>query len=370
MQGARLTWEQLQHYDPAPNTRGAQARYLCPFCGDSKPRDDRHRSLSVDPKRGVYHCHRCGTSGKIQDARTPTHPRRRVRSQWRPPPEPEPTESLQRAHQWEYMRLRGTPGEDYLRRRGIALRVAERAGVRFCAQFGGGEAVVFPFRDRQGRLLAVQGRYLADGQQKVKTYGAVSRAVFASDKEAWRAPVLAVCEAPIDALSLQMCGVPAFAVGGTGLRRFLLPVLGIGRTVLLAFDADGAGDSAAKEWQGALEPFACQVKRLRPPVGKDWNECLQTQGQQWVQAHLGAFTAQERGASPSCPRCGAPMEWFRTLLDWVCVSCYFYAGGASGGEGDAVAPAGAGYGRCARCGGVLDCSPDGVLYCVECRWAQ
>lgn len=25
MQGARLTWEQLQQYDPAPNTRGAGA---------------------------------------------------------------------------------------------------------------------------------------------------------------------------------------------------------------------------------------------------------------------------------------------------------------------------------------------------------
>ena len=369
MERAVLTWQQLQQYDPKPNTRGTQARYLCPFCGDSKPRDDRHRSLSVDPKRAVYHCHRCGASGKIRDGNRPAHMRRRAPARWTPPPEPEPGETLQRARQWQYLPLRGTPGEAYLRKRGIPLAVARRAGVRYCPQFGGqGEAVVFPFRDRQGRLLAVQGRYIADGAVKVKTYGTVSRSVFVSDKGAWRAPVVAVCEAPIDALSLQVCGLPAMAIGGAGLRRFLLPVLGIGRTVLLAFDADRAGDSAAAEWQGELEPFGCRVRRLRPP-GKDWNEVLQAQGVEWAREHIGAFTEQERGAPPMCPRCGRGMEWFKTLRDWVCPACYYF-GGETDAEHVTAPPAGVGYGRCARCGGVLDCTPDGVLYCVECRFAQ
>lgn len=379
MHGVQLTWQALREYDPAPYRAGGQERYLCPFCGDSKPRDKAHKSLAVNPSTGAYLCHRCGARGKLHNAdaveRSPVLRRRKRKpTRWTPPKPPEPTETLQTATAWEYRPLRGTAGEEYLQGRGIAGDLAHSAGVRYCERFRDAPAVVFPFRtDAGNKLIAVQGRYIVAREPKVRTYGAVTAGVFATPT-AWDAGTVAIAEAPIDALSLHSAGVPSFALGGTALRVWLPPLLA-GRVVLLAFDADSAGDSAAQAWEAELRRFAVKPVRLRPPTRKDWNEELQAHGRDWVTQHIaGVLAGVEPRGTPTagvvCPQCGAGMEFFPTLSDYVCLHCFARYGttAESSQEPQMIQPAGAGYGRCRRCGGVLDVARDGTLFCTQCRW--
>jgi DNA primase len=46
------------------------------------------------------------------------------------------------------------------------------------------------------------------------------------------------------------------------------------RRVVVALDADAAGDRAAAGLAETLASFARSVERLRPRLGKDWNDAL------------------------------------------------------------------------------------------------
>ena len=54
--------------------------------------------------------------------------------------------------------LTGTPGQEYVERRGVSVDVADAAGLMFDRDFGGRPAVVFAMRDRVGRLASLHGR--------------------------------------------------------------------------------------------------------------------------------------------------------------------------------------------------------------------
>lgn len=369
-----LTWQALREYDPQPYRAGGQERYLCPFCGDLKPRDRAHRSFAVNPDTGAYYCHRCRARGKLRNADAPESSpvmrrRKRKPTRWTPAPPPEATQSLHTALRWHYVPLQGTQGAEYAQGRGIPPELAHSAGVRFCERFYDAPAVVFPFRTHTGELIALQGRFVGEHTPKVLSCGRVLAGVF-STPGAWEADPVAIAEAPFDALSLHLAGVPAFALGGTALRDWLCPLLA-GRTVLLAFDADTAGDSAAQEWEAELRRFAVKPVRLRPSAGKDWNEQLQARGREWVaqavQAVLAGVGAERKPDAVLCPQCGAQAEYFPSLADWVCTKCYTMLAGAHTLP-PTPAPAGAGYGRCSRCGGALDVTREGTLFCAQCRW--
>jgi hypothetical protein len=173
--------------------------------------------------------------------------------------------------------------------------VAAAAGVRYAASWFGRAAVLFPVGDRAGALVAVQGRYLAeDAQPKARSAGAAGRGVFAT-AGAWETKPLLLVEAPIDALSLAACGFPALATLGCRLSD-ALPRACAFEEVLVATDADRAGDEAARQWQVALRSRSARVERLRPieAWGKDWNEVLQRAGGAALRAEL----ARAIGAPP------------------------------------------------------------------------
>lgn len=88
-------------------------------------------------------------------------------------------------------------------------------------------------------------------------------------------PALLVTEAPLDALSLAEAGYPAVAVCGTEASAWMHRASAF-RRVLLAFDADEAGDRAADKIAPHLASFGARPQRLRPEGAKDWNEMLQT----------------------------------------------------------------------------------------------
>jgi DNA primase len=92
-------------------------------------------------------------------------------------------------------------------------------------------------------------------------------------------------EAPIDALSLAMCGFPSLALCGTSGPSWLHLACGL-RRVALAFDADEAGDAAAIAIGAQIAPFGARCQRLRPEGFKDWNEWLMERGTEELEIFL------------------------------------------------------------------------------------
>jgi hypothetical protein len=297
-----LSLRELEAFDPQAPDRGRERRFLCPLCGEDKPKNPSHRSLSLNTETGEWVCHRCQASGKIRErweersvadrgARARTELRRRVAV---PPPEPPPTRDAEdtawRKKLAGLVPLTGTPGADYVANRGVPFELARAARVRYhpawehwakdpagrWALQGTSRRIVFPvYAGDQTTLMGIQGRTVADGEigPAKLSGGTISGGVFTTPG-AWDAGTLAIVEAPLDALSLAAVEVPAAAVMGCNLPDWLPRALAF-RRVLVGTDADTAGDHAAKEWTVALRALGARVERLRPEGFKDWNEWLQ-----------------------------------------------------------------------------------------------
>lgn len=312
----RLYLAQLEAGDPrAP--QGTERRFCCPFCGDGKPRNSAHRSLNVNTQTGAFVCQRCKARGKLADfweERPQMNRRDFARQQLQRAtalPAATPTNTPSDEAQAKAQRLtaqlesaqplEGTSGADYLLGRGVSVEVAEAAGVQFCpdwmksAKWRGCAAVIFPIRDRAGEIVAAQGREIG-GAGKF-SLGPKSQGIFAT-AGAFDAKRFIIAEAPIDALSLAVAGFPAVALCGTSGPDWL-PKFCYRRRVLLAFDADDAGDDAARALTPKLESFGAMCQRLRPENGKDWNEVLNVFGRDEIKRQIAAPTwaqVQERSA--------------------------------------------------------------------------
>jgi len=304
---AHFSLADLETNDGRAPRGGRERRFLCPLCGDAKARDAAHRSLAVNTQTGTWLCHRCGERGLLTDNRTERAPqsgRERARAAVAraftlpprdnaPQSQPEATEATWRAW-WETSApLTGngaTTGAAYVAGRGLPADVASAAGVRYSTAFYGRPAVLFPVHDRSGALVAVSGRF-TDGRAnpKTQTAGKKSNGVFATPG-ALVAPLIAVCEAPMDALSLHLCGIPALALIGTNWPEWLPAALAF-RFVLPATDADKAGDDAAAKLQPSLEARGARTLRLRPRGAKDWSELLEQRGAAGLRAYLAPFSA-------------------------------------------------------------------------------
>jgi len=328
-----LTLAELLDFDP----QAPANRCWCPLCGEGKPRDAAHRSLSFDRVSGKWKCFRCNAGGTLREFwREKTGDAKpgadwkagapRARSTLRaafalspttPPPQVLPAQNVspsestpsagastgstpaQWRERWEIaVSLPDTPGAEYLARRGIALEVAQLAGVRFCADWNATPAqetkpeakgkkrramaaVVFPIRAQHGEIVAAQARAIS-GSAKLTAGPKKEGAFFAPvQMKSGRifapldahTPVIAITEAPIDALSLACAGFPALALCGTSGPSWLHIACGL-RRVALALDADEAGDRAATELEKLLVPFGARCTRLIPQDAKDWNEML------------------------------------------------------------------------------------------------
>jgi hypothetical protein len=280
-----LSLAALDAYDPRPAGAGAERRYCCPLEGcRGKPVDRQHQSLCVNVDSGLWVCNRCTARGKLterwtQERRSVQQIRRaRARARFALTPERPPGTAasapllpglLERCRP-----LPGTPGQRYLVDRGIGLGVAVPARVAFCPDVYGRPAVVFPLHGRAGVVVAVNARH-TDGRDDPKTHSVGDRSlgVFATANALAAALPLAVVEGPMDALSLAACGVPAVAIVCTRAPHWLRTAAAF-RRVLVGLDADTEGDKAAAVLRDELAPFAASVERLRPPVGKDWNDAL------------------------------------------------------------------------------------------------
>lgn len=310
-----LTLVAIDAYDP----QGPPTRKWCPLCGDGKPKDAAHRSLSIERTNGLWKCFRCGASGQARELWTekPFPTRQAQRESLRAAfqvkmPSVKPLEAAQSAQlssvesssasnwrtRWEATReLPGTPGATYLAGRGISLEVAQLAAVRWSADWSGHRAVVFPIRARGAEIIAAQARAIRgpakltagpkkDGVFFVPVTMAGGRLCGPLDAGV---PAVILVEAPIDALSLAVCGFPSIALCGTSGPNWLHLACGL-RRIALGFDADEAGERASADIQRLLQPFGARCERLRPESAKDWNEKLIAEGSEelkdWLATRL------------------------------------------------------------------------------------
>ena len=198
---------------------------------------------------------------------------------------------------------RGTPGEAYLSGRGIDAAVAEKCGVRFCADLSSiwkladGDAIkaaglssfyvfgkanlpvlVFPYL-RAGRpvFLKVRSLQSKDEADRAKiprflnTGGAVP--CLWNHDAIQDADQILICEGEIDALSSIMAGHPAVGLPGwTHWKDAWIDAFS-GKDVVLVMDADAAGDkgalSIAKSFIRAGQP---SPRQMLLPAGMDLND--------------------------------------------------------------------------------------------------
>jgi hypothetical protein len=316
----RLSLATIQAHDPNGGRGAADGKhFLCPLpacAGHQNPK--KHRSLSV-AESGVYLCHRCEAKGKLTESQAlqvEHRPAKRLKpikavmsaelnakiEQYRHElgeltasianhiftnietrfetqiprlPEPPNTESAAKLQKLleGCVPILDTPGAVYLERRGIPAEVAHEAGVLYHSAWHGCPSVVFLARDSEGVTVGAQGRAIT-GDAKI-TVGSTSRAggVFAT-RGAGESPMIAITEAPIDALSILVAtGTPAIALFG----KFPPSDLGLrcrNKNILIATDSDDDGNKCSDRLQAELR-FCAGIKRVEWPEGvKDANEML------------------------------------------------------------------------------------------------
>jgi predicted RNA-binding Zn-ribbon protein involved in translation (DUF1610 family) len=305
-----LSLVELETFDSRAARGRSERRFLCPACGMDKPRDAAHRSLAVNARTGAWTCHRCGNKGLLKEFWTQrentqsfaTSRRARTRAALAhafalpersktPASKPDTDDAKIRAAWVAWQRapsVAETPGATYLAGRGANVSLAAQAGVRFSPNFYGQAAVLFPVVNRMGEVVAVSSRFTNPrGDFKTMSIGSKSSGVFVTPG-ALTARLVAVTEAPIDALALAAAGIPAIALIGCSAPAWLLAHLA-SRDVLVATDADTAGDTVADSLMPQAQARGGRVLRLRARGAKDWGEVLEKHGETRLRAFLAAF---------------------------------------------------------------------------------
>ena len=174
------------------------------------------------------------------------------------------------------------------------MSLAEAAGLRFDADWGGRAAVIVGVHDSAGRCTSVHGRYLSTlrGQDKMLTVGPGGGAIAVG--AGWHAEPLVLVEGLFDALSLAQCGYSAVATIGRWAPWW--PEVCAQREVWLGFDGNRPGDEEAARY--ALRLPQARTRRLLPPARcKDWNTALLKLGRSEVTRSL----RQQLGRSDTTP---------------------------------------------------------------------
>lgn len=285
----RLSLAELEVFDQHPYKCGDITRFCCPLCHGSRTMDSSHRSLALDTNTGAWKCHRCGRTGLILEkwSDNPQDIRKQKRqasikknfglsSAGSKPLDPAKVDNLnKRLKEGNLKPIKGSPGEAYLSGRGIPVDLAVDTRCKYSQNWYGDPAVVFPFLGVAGELVSAQGRFIGNRKPKTLDAGNKDHGVFitpgALDGE-W----LVVTEAPIDALTLALAGLPTVALGGLNCPEWLSKIAA-NKTLLIATDADESGEEKTAKLKTEIGAYCGKCYRLRPSR-KDWNEVLTKDG--------------------------------------------------------------------------------------------
>ncbi len=322
--------------------QGARWVGLCPF------HEERTPSFSVDAQEKLYHCFGCGVGGDVikfveekeglgfaeavelladrygvELEREREDPRAEAKRQQRRRLEEllNRTATFYAGYLWEskeggkardYLAARGL-GEEVLRRFGVGyapsawdqvllrgqragFKVEELRGVGLAQRGrGGGEydrfrsRIMFPIRDRRGRVLGFGGRAMRSdqGAKYVNTaetdFFHKSRMLYGIDlaKAAIaRAGHAVVVEGYTDVLALHQAGIEeAVGVMGTAITDEQVAALsGMVEEVVLALDADSAGQEAMLRAQRVAAGRKMRLRVAAMPKGGDPAEMIAAEG--------------------------------------------------------------------------------------------
>ncbi len=317
------------------NKRSGQNLFgLCPFHSEKTP------SFSVSPSRQIYHCFGCGKGGSVinfimeieslsfleavdflarrvgmevpQQEADPMRPKR------------ERLYAINRdAGRFFYAQLsvpHGEPARRYMEKRGIAPGTAKRFGLGYAPESWdslvsalkekgyteremmdaglvrsgkkGGvydtfrNRLMFPVIDVRGNVIGFSGRILGDGEPKYMN--TPETPVFSKSHNLFglnlakksKSGYIILVEGNIDVVSLHQAGFDsAVASLGTSLTPEQARLLSrYTNEIVIAYDADDAGQKAAKRAIGLLEKLEMKVRVLTVQGAKDPDEFIRARG--------------------------------------------------------------------------------------------
>ncbi len=174
---------------------------------------------------------------------------------------------------WEASRPAfGTPAEEYLRCRGIIIQSPKT--IRY---HEGKHCLVALVQTRDGSFSGVQRVYLVTDSRGTWKTGRFSLGPVKGGavRLTPSAESLQICESVEDGLALlEMTGRATWAVPGAGFMQSFKPPPEV-RTLSLCPDHDRAGLEAIEKAHKNLSTPSRKVRRLLPPPGRDWCDCLE-----------------------------------------------------------------------------------------------
>ncbi|MBI2710231.1 MAG: toprim domain-containing protein [Actinobacteria bacterium] len=202
-------------------------------------------------------------------------------------------------------------GEEVLRANRVGADPGGGAAAGLLGPSRWGPAAVFPVLAPDGTAVYVQARPLHPGSGP--KYRNPRSALAANPRLAYTVPVpvrsgvrgsggprpLVVCEGLPDALTAAHLGHAAVGVLGAGAasREAVDRLAGHRGVVLVAFDADAAGDRGAADLVARIVAAGGAACRLRPPDGHDVNDWHRDDGDGLTRAVAAAAAAGRRTRS-------------------------------------------------------------------------
>jgi hypothetical protein len=210
-------------------------------------------------------------------------------------------------------RLR-SQAEEYL-----ALRKIPTAGLMICTAGRYRSRIMIPYRDRQGRLIYYNGRYIGDPGTNLRYLGPPKElgigkgdVLYCRD---W--PSLGekayITEGEMDSISLDLCGLKSVALGGKNMTDAQVAML-VGTNPVLCLDADEAGAEALPRIAQKLQKNKFKtIRYVRPSREyKDWNGLLVAKGPRILAEYI---KSQERDYETVA---GGDWEGTRLGLNGIC----------------------------------------------------
>ncbi len=329
---------------------GKEYMACCPFHNEKTP------SFTVSPQKQFYHCFGCGAHGtaigflmdyermefveaveELASMLGLSVPHEQGAEPAQDHDSPRILEILDKADQYFQQQLREHPAAqkavDYLKQRGLSGELAKRFGLGFappgwhnlCEHYQDPQTrrqllaaglivarqdddfydrfrnrIMFPIRNRRGRVVGFGGRVLEPGDNP-KYLNSPETPVFHKGRELYglyearealrRPQRLLVVEGYMDVIALAQFDIPyAVATLGTATSTdHLRALFRLVKEVVFCFDGDAAGRrAAAKALETALPVIedGWQISFLFLPEGQDPDSLVRTEGRQRFEARI------------------------------------------------------------------------------------
>ena len=190
---------------------------------------------------------------------------------------------------YRYLKKKGYSDEE-LRTLSLA-RFSEEKGARDFFY----NRVMFPIMDRSGRVIGFGGRVLGNGEPKY--LNSPETPIFDKGRNLYglnlarssRRPYFLLCEGYMDVIAMHQAGFDcAVATLGTALTSGHAQLFRrLGKPVILAYDSDGAGQTAAMRAIPMLRSAGIECKRLHLKPYKDPDEFLVHEGAEAFEKRIG-----------------------------------------------------------------------------------